>query len=72
MEKQGLKLDFRFADDMDAVELVQFVNEAHDEEVTEGSSMAFRKAGQRVTVEEVSSGLLSFLKTSTNRLQSSD
>jgi hypothetical protein len=72
MDKQGLKLDFRFADEMDAVELVQFVNEAHDEEVTEGSGMAFRKAGQRVTIEEVSTGLLSSLKTSTNRLKSSD
>jgi Tfp pilus assembly PilM family ATPase len=62
MEKQGLKLDFKFADEMDAVELVQFVNEAHDEEVTEGSGMAFRKAGQRVTVEEVSTGLFFVLK----------
>jgi hypothetical protein len=62
MDKQGLKLDFRFADEMDAVELVQFVNDAHGEEVTEGSGMAFRKAGQRLTVEEVSTGLFFVLK----------
>jgi hypothetical protein len=49
-----VKLDFRFADEMDGMELVQFVNEASSFEHEESSGMlCFRKNAPKVSVEEV-------------------
>ena len=48
------KLDFRFADEMDGMDIVQFVNEAYSIECdSENGPLCFRKEGPKVQTEEV-------------------
>jgi len=48
------KLDFRFADEMDGMDIVQFVNEAYSIEYkSESGALSFRKEGPKVHTEEV-------------------
>lgn len=55
MSSSALKLDFRFADEMDGMELVQFVNEAHSVETgnEEGNPLCFRRELPKLSIEEV-------------------
>ncbi len=48
------KLDFRFADEMDGMDIVQFVNEAYSIEWNPDCGvMCFRKEGYKVETNEV-------------------
>lgn len=58
MKGSQLKLDFRFADEMDGMELVQFVNDAHSVESDPNNEMNFRKPTEKVTIEEVNKDIL--------------
>lgn len=53
MDAPKLKLDFRFADEMDTMELVEFVNEAHSIEHAESSPYCFRQNTPKVGIQEV-------------------
>lgn len=46
-----MKLDFRFADEMDGLDIEQFVNEASA--VEHSGEMSFRKESPVLTIEEV-------------------
>jgi hypothetical protein len=53
MERAELKLDFRFADEMDGLELVTFVNEVYRIESDPSSTLSFRKGSSKLSIEEV-------------------
>lgn len=54
--KPKLKLDFRFADEMDGMDIVQFVNEAYSIEYS--GPLSFRKEGSKIETVEVTHFLL--------------
>ena len=54
MEPAKLKLDFRFADEMDGLDIESFVNEAYAVEYNDPTGvLSFRKEGPKITMSEV-------------------